>query len=520
MGRRPGRTAAKNANAALKNTPQALDDDEDQLLDVDSGAASPPQMGDENEGLEEDEEDDEEGQGFDIEGGDAADEKPIIRKKRLGRPPKNKPPGWDDGDGPTHSAAGTPRSRGRGRGGFRGGGRWNKNRGGPSHVTQQPVDKEGNMMDVVDDEVALPEDEEGEKKITKMGHLLGDREYRCRTFTILGRGERLYMLSTEPARCVGFRDSYLFFAKHKRLFKIIIDDEEKRDLIERQIIPHSYKGRAIGVCTARSVFREFGAQIVVGGKRITDEYEVKQAREQGHIEGELADPADNFKSKEDYNKNQYVAWHGASSVYHSGQPSVPVPGIRVPEGKKRRVAINDINWMYEHAQAASNFNSKLAARRRTNNKGVYDVHTNTMQYPRDMQPSHAKFIQINDYEVEDEIKKLRAEGIDATHDKIAGIMFPPVDPALSRNYLIIDTVMERPPSFHYDTPGPEGVGIDLSFNGLSSIPPDQMPDMTPECRASFDKAVKNELAWKAKFGTESTDGHRRDPRIDKGVITL
>jgi len=33
----------------------------------------------------------------------------------------------------------------------------------------------------------------------------------------------LYMLSTEPARCIGFRDSYLFFQKHKLLYKIIID---------------------------------------------------------------------------------------------------------------------------------------------------------------------------------------------------------------------------------------------------------------------------------------------------------
>ena len=106
------------------------------------------------------------------------------------------------------------------------------------------------MMDVINDEVDMPEDPDGETKVSKLGYLQGDREYRCRTFTVLGRGERLYMLSTEPARCVGFRDSYLFFTKHKRLYKIIIDDEEKRDLIERELIPHSYKGRAIGIVTA------------------------------------------------------------------------------------------------------------------------------------------------------------------------------------------------------------------------------------------------------------------------------
>lgn len=205
------------------------------------------------------------------------------------------------------------------------------------------------MMDVVNDEVALPEDPEGETKVDKLGHLAGDREYRCRTFTVLGRGPRLYMLSTEPARCVGFRDSYLFFTKHKRLYKIIIDDEEKRDLIERALIPHSYKGRAIGIVTARSVFREFGAQIVVGGRRIVDDYEVAQARAEGAVEGELADPADVIREGEAYNKNQYVAWHGASAVYHSGAPTVPLQSGKVAEAKKRHVMVTDTNWMLEHA---------------------------------------------------------------------------------------------------------------------------------------------------------------------------
>ncbi|KFY08532.1 hypothetical protein V491_08428, partial [Pseudogymnoascus sp. VKM F-3775] len=159
------------------------------------------------------------------------------------------------------------------------------------------------MMNVENDEVSLPEDPEGETKVDKMGHLQGDREYRCRTFTVLGRGQRLYMLSTEPARCVGFRDSYLFFTKHKRLYKIIIDDDEKRDLIDRELIPHSYKGRAIGIVTARSVFREFGAQIIVGGKRVYDDYEVAKARADNVVAGELADPNDVFKAGEPYNKN-------------------------------------------------------------------------------------------------------------------------------------------------------------------------------------------------------------------------
>lgn len=279
----------------------------------------------------------------------------IPRKRRLGRPPKNRPSDWDVGEESSsqlQNNAGTPVKRRRGRPAASGG-RWSRNKGGPSHVTQVPIDKEGNMMDVIDDEVALPEDPEGETKVDKMGNLQGPREYRVRTFTLLNRGERKYMLSTEPARCIGFRDSYLFFQKHKLLYKIIIDDDAKRDLIDRSIIPHSYKGRAIGVVTARSVFREFGSKIVIGGRKITDDYNVQAARERGDIEGELAVPEDRLPTSGDsYNRNQYVAWHGASAVYHTGVPSVPMPNGKVVDPKKRKVTVTGDNWMLEHAREA------------------------------------------------------------------------------------------------------------------------------------------------------------------------
>ena len=278
----------------------------------------------------------------------------FPRRKRLGRPPKNRPPDWNATPEPGNDAAsetGTPVKRKRGRpsgpGGFRG-----RPRGGPSHVTRVPIDKEGNMMDVVDDEVALPEDPDGELKVDRVGNLQGGRDYRVRVFTIEGRGGRLYMLSTEPARCTGFRDSYLFFTKHPKLYKIIIDDDEKRNLIERDVIPHSYKGRAIGVVTARSVFREFGARIIVGGRKVIDDYYMQVARENGDVEGEIADPNDRLPPPgEPYNKNQYVAWHGASAVYHTGGPSVPMPNGKAMPGK-RKIPITSTNWQFEHAREA------------------------------------------------------------------------------------------------------------------------------------------------------------------------
>jgi chromatin structure-remodeling complex protein RSC7 len=552
MGKRPGRAAAKNAAAAMsklplqtapahshlimlpsENTPQYDEGDDEQMLDIPTSEVGSPQDVDEENGEDGEEGEDEERQDSEVPSGPTTPvPEPTPRRRRLGRPPKNKPPGWDDDVGGSDAVA-TPRGRGRGRGsGFRGGGRWAR-RGGPSHVTQQPIDKEGNMMDVINDEVELPEDAEGEKKVSKFGHLQDGREYRCRTFTVFGRGERLYMLSTEPARCVGFRDSYLFFTKHKRLFKIIIDEDEKRDMIERELIPHSYKGRAIGIVTARSVFREFGAQIIVGGKRVIDDYEVAKAKTDGVVEGELADPNDVYKQGEAYNKNQYVAWHGASSVYHSGAPTVPLQSGKVVDGKKRKVMINDMNWMLEHAREAryvdlplsllamlivySRFNAAIGVQRRRNLNGIYDPHTNIMQYPRTMQATHAKWIQVDDNYVDSDTTLLKDHAENAEEEETKSI-FLPVKPIYSRNYMIVDTVYESAPSSSYGVPGPDGDVHDLGFNGLSTISDDIKSELPPECLAAFEAALEKEMQWKTKWGTESSDSSRRAPAIDKGLI--
>ncbi|SZF04513.1 unnamed protein product [Blumeria hordei] len=517
MGRRPGKVALKPTSIVLKTSSQKFDVGQSETtpnLPISDVEIPKP--------LEDDAEEDDGTMAAESEQAPAPTTslvEPVTRKKRLGRPPKNRPSDWDvqDSEAGTVEAPTTPaRGRGRGRGGFgRGGGRWAR-RGGPSHITQQPVDKEGNMMDVINDEVELPEDAEGEKKVDKMGHLQDGREYRCRTFTILGRGQRLYMLSTEPARCVGFRDSYLFFTKHKRLYKIIIDEEEKRDLIERELIPHSYKGRAIGIVTARSVFREFGAQIIVGGRRVIDDYEVARARADGIQEGELADPTDIVKEGEEYNKNQYVAWHGASSVYHSGAPTVPLPAGKVIDGKKKKIMINDVNWMLEHAREASRFNASLGTLRRKTLNGIYDNHTNVMMYPKTMQPSHARWVQID---ADDEVmQNSHNNDLAANKEDSCSSIFPPLMPMYSKNMLVVDTVYESAPASLLGIPGPDGDTLDIGFTGLSGVPEEIKSELPPDCRKAFDQALNMEQQWKSRWGSESEHSHRRPPIIDKGVV--
>lgn len=276
--------------------------------------------------------------------------------------------------------------------------RTNRTVGGPNNITAVPRDTSGNPPRVENDEYVLPEDPEGEKKVTKKGVLLGDRDYRVRTFTVLGRGDRLYMLSTEPARCMGFRDSYLLFQKHRRLYKVIVNDNEKFDLIERDIIPHSYKGRPIGIVTARSVFREFGARIIIGGKRVYDDYYEAEAKAVGFVPGQIADPEDKLPPEgQPYNKNQYVAWHGASAVYHQYTALPPmttrdaVRGDATVVRKKAAPVITDDNWMYEHAKATADYNAELTKRRRLTRSGVREGHTGLPFYPASTQPTKVRW---------------------------------------------------------------------------------------------------------------------------------
>ncbi|SPQ20155.1 34e714c3-d0d2-47ae-8734-2b5b56574ba3 [Thermothielavioides terrestris] len=525
--RRSGRAAAKRAQQALESTPKTFDriDDEDEPMpDAAEQEEEPQQEVDEEAGKEEESAAEEEAPEEDEESAKSPTPppEPVVRRRRLGRPPKNRPPDWDTLPIEPPNPDATPRRRGRG--GWRGrGGR----KGQHYQPTQQSIDKDGTVLNIVNDEVDLPEDPEGEKKVDKLGNLQGGRQYRCRTFTVAGRGDRLYMLSTEPARCVGFRDSYLFFTKHKKLYKIIVNDEEKRDMIERDIIPHSYKGRSIGIVTARSVFREFGALIIVGGRRIIDDYEVAKARAEGVVEGELADPTDVYDPDKPYNKNQYVAWHGASAVYHSGGPSVPQQNVKA-DTKKRRVAVNDVNWQLEHAREASHFNSMLSAVRRANLNGVYDIHTNLMHYPRIMQPTHARIEPIAPGEGDADARQSSSS---SPSPSSSSTKFPPLPPSIARNFLVMDTHLETPPAgvapAAYDVPfrtspadrdASAAADFLAPFRGLRAVPDDVRALLPEACRAAFDAARAREDRWFERWGDEARFAARKPPVIDKAIV--
>ena len=409
------------------------------------------------------------------------------RKRGLGRSRRSQQVETEEEVNEPTSDAGTPKRRG----GFRGRSRWMKNKAGQSRQQAPPVDDGGNAMEVVDDQVVLPSNPEGDKKVDENGRLQGGREYRVRTFELLGRGQRLYMLSTEPARCIGFRDSYLLFQKHKYLYKILLDEDEKLDLVARDIIPHSYKGRSIGVVTARSIYREFGAAIIVAGKKVTDDYDEETAKANGAVEGELAAPGDPVPLYgQGYNRNQYVAWHGASAVYHTNLPNVPLQGGKI-EGKSKkreRVSITSDNWMFEHAREASRFNSTLSKVRQRNTNGVYDIHTNSMHWPNNLQSTHARWQKVG---AQDEAMADMAQKL------------PPLKPVYARNFRIHDFCLESAPDSSLGLPGHDNDEV-----SLGAIPPSVMAELPDDCLEALQSAQSREVAWRSQWTTEKSDGMR------------
>ena len=243
-------------------------------------------------------------------------------------------------------------------------------------------DDKGNEINVKNDEVVLDsEDVNGNAKIDENGFLQGDRKFRVKTFTLLGKGDRQYMVSTEPARLVGFRDSYLLFKTHLSLFKKVCTHDEKMDLINRQIIPTSYKGRAVNLVTARSIFREFGARMIVGGKKVTDDYWEEKARERGDVEGEFADPEEAGVKVPSYNAADHNAY------------LAQVTGLALINYQ------TDKSWMYQVAQQTAEYNHTLVeSRAQVWLRGIKDPYSGFNFYPVASQPQHAKLVKIADAE--------------------------------------------------------------------------------------------------------------------------
>jgi len=149
------------------------------------------------------------------------------------------------------------------------------------------VEIEGQVYRIENDGLVLDTDPAGEKKVDKNGRLLGGRTYRIATLSSPQRDtpDRLYMLSIDVARGLGYRDSAYFFRKNPLFHKIFLTPEEKEQLVNDGRLNSTLRTRNVTMVAARSVFQLMGARVVERGRLVTDDYYEAQARASGKREG-------------------------------------------------------------------------------------------------------------------------------------------------------------------------------------------------------------------------------------------
>lgn len=156
----------------------------------------------------------------------------------------------------------------------------------------------------------------------------------------------------------------------------------------------------------------------------------------------------------------------------------------------------------------SNFNSAINAMRKLNNeKGVYDIHTNTMQVPAIMQPTHTRIEEVTP----EEAQKIPPSST-----------FPKLPPRLSSKVQVLDYYYESPPPgvspFVHTRNGGHPPDFLEPFRTLGAVSDDIKDLLPPDCREAFDEALSKENEWKSRWGNEADVCSRGVPIIDRAIV--
>lgn len=186
--------------------------------------------------------------------------------------------------------------------------------------------------------------------------------------------------------------------------------------------------------------------------------------------------------------------------------------------------------------------------RRANLGGVYDVHTNIMQHPKIMQPTHARWERVSpipasaptelatnmnslnlsnggspsshENHTSHETQELHEPTTGETSTERPATIFPSLPAHLHDRYVIQDVVYESPPYSNMGIPGPDGDVHDIGPNGLVTVANPEHPEfmtpeilelLPPECKEALVDVATQEVEWKSKWTTETTDGERTQP---------
>lgn len=168
-----------------------------------------------------------------------------------------------------------------------------------------------------------------------------------------------------------------------------------------------------------------------------------------------------------------------------------------------------------------------------------------MQYPKVMQPTHARWEHLPPPDPRTASKLTKGLSTltlvnetahpetdtpndtnrpNGSHEnaKDSPPLFSSIPSALSRRFAIHDTVYETPAHSNQGIPGPDGDVHDLGANGLITVAgspqgtpefvsPDILAELPPECKEALVEAAAREWEWKSKWRCEVDDGKRSQP---------
>ncbi len=235
------------------------------------------------------------------------------------------------------------------------------------------------------EEVILPSDPDGDKKIDDKGRLQGGRQYKAHHFTsdLRPDPEKVYMLSIDAARSAGYRDSLYFFRRNPQVFKIELLQAEKDKLIEDGRLSGQLKTRNVTMVPARNVYKLHGARFLSGGKTVIDDYYEAEARASGVKEGKTVggmSTEEQEKRRESERERERPKKKADTFSYTTidpqGEPVVTqfgdagqTPWVRAGNWQSRKVALQRVditeeNWMLEMARSVRGMNTELGETRR------------------------------------------------------------------------------------------------------------------------------------------------------------
>ena len=155
----------------------------------------------------------------------------------------------------------------------------------------------------------------------------------------------------------------------------------------------------------------------------------------------------------------------------------------------------------------SRYNSELSAARYKTIDGVYDGDMNIRFFPRNFQPTHARWEQV-DYSS----GTANPSPLGPHHPP--STILPPLNSEIIERFFIIDTHFLHAPASDLGIPGPDADMYDDDVPHLDNIPKDQIALLPPDCRKAFEEKREQQREWRNQWKGEMEDGLRRPIKID------